>query len=53
MTTTVAKKKPTSRKLTIDEMIALEVAAFDHRALEIVEEMSRPKKTAKPPKTPK
>ena len=53
MSTTATRRQPTKRKLTIDEMIAQEVAAFDRRALEIIKEMSQPKKSNKPSKTPK
>ena len=53
MSTTITKRRPTKRKLTIDEMIAQEVAAFDRRAQEIIKEMSQSKKTVRPPKTPK
>jgi len=53
MNGTATKSRPTKRKLTIDEMVAQEVAAHDRRILEIAKEMSLPKKNSKPPRIPK
>ena len=52
MSTTTTKRKPTTgQRLTVDEMIAKEVAVLDRYIMETAKEMSRPKEPRKTPKS--
>ena len=59
MSTISVKRKPAKQfekytvGTTFEEVCSQEIAVHDRRVLEIIKEMSQPKKTVRPPKTPK